>query len=80
MGYLKLSALAGNKRSAVHNEGLDTSTPLTAWQRMRSIRTQYLALKVKGISKIFMTVLPCGISVSKLFLVEQLYTLLDKVY
>lgn len=80
MGYLKLNALAGNKRSAVCNKGLDTSPPLAAWQRMRSVRAQYLALEVEGTSKIFMVMLPCDISVPKLFLVEQLQTPLDKVY
>lgn len=80
MGYLELNALAGNKRSAVGKKGLDTSTPLAAWQRMRRIRTQYLALEVKGTSKIFMVMLPCDISVLKLFLVEQLQTPQKKVY
>lgn len=77
VSYLKLNALAGTRRSAVPNKGLDTSIPLTAWQRMRSIRTHCLALKVKGISKIFVVMLPCDISVLKLLLVEQLQTPLD---
>lgn len=73
-----LMHLAGNKRSAVVNKDLVTSIPLVAWQRMRNIRTQYgLALNAKGIGKIFMIMLPCDISVLKLFHVEQLWTPLD---
>lgn len=65
----------------MYNEDLGTSVPLAAWQRMRNIRTQYdLALKAKGIGKIFMVKLPCDISVLKLFHVEQLQTPLDEVH
>lgn len=73
--------LAGNKRSAMVNKDLVTSIPLAAWQRMRNIRTQYgFALNAKGLGKMFTVMLPCDISVLKLFHVEQLQTPLDEVY
>lgn len=74
--------LAGNKRSAVYNKDLGTSIPLAVWKRMRNIRTQYnLALKAEGIGKKYLCLtLPCGISVLKLFHVEQLQTSFDEVY